>query len=88
MLTATIVGVLTLAASAWVYGQTRLLYDSLPKTVWSLVLTGPINVPSAGTDRHAAGSCARGGGAAPEAGTAWSSRMPRAHASCGSSTWR
>ena len=69
VLTATIVGVLTLAASAWIYSQMHLLVDSLPKTVWSGRVKDAGAAASEGETVTLLGQPPAGGGPTPEIGT-------------------
>src|SRR5262245_7296240 len=47
VLTATLIGVLTLAAAGWVFSQMGLVAEKLPRTVWVLKLNAGLPTPPA-----------------------------------------
>jgi len=70
VLTATMIGVLFLAAAAWLNGQTRLVAEKLPKSVWVVKLAqAPTGAPAPGSQVLLVGK-ATGTDPAPEIGRA------------------
>ena len=48
VLTATLIGVVTLAAAAWSYSQMQLVAEKLPRSVWAIPFSQAGGVPSPG----------------------------------------
>ena len=69
VLTATLIGVVTLAAGAWIYGQMGLVADKLPRSVWAIPYAQAGGSPSSGELVTLLGKPADSG-PAPEIGTA------------------
>lgn len=70
VLTATGIGIITLAAAAWVWEQMKVVADKLPKTEYAMTLTAPSSEPQVGDVVTLFGASPATGEAAPTLGTA------------------
>ncbi|MBX3385536.1 MAG: preprotein translocase subunit SecE [Phycisphaeraceae bacterium] len=70
VLTATGVGVITLAAAAWSWNQMKIVADKLPKTVWAMTLAAPSEEPKVGETVALLGAMPATGEQPPRLGTA------------------
>lgn len=69
VLTATLIGVVTLAAAGWIYSQMGLVADKLPRSVWAIPFSQPGTPPAPGQTVTLIGK-STDAAPAPEMGTA------------------
>lgn len=70
VMTATMIGVVTLATAAWLYTQMGVVAEKLPRTTWAMTLASPATPPVAGERVALLAPPTSGPGALAEAGSA------------------